>query len=117
MWQSIRPGRTVAFERSMTAASFGAALRMLVRLPDRLDPLPLDQDRPVGQHPTGTDVDQATSFDDSGLWRLAALLGEAKAVGCRDDGEEQGESGSSHEDSSGQSFSTHKRSRVPGGQQ
>src|ERR1035438_7983353 len=28
VWQSIRPGRTVAFERSMTATSFGAALRM-----------------------------------------------------------------------------------------
>ena len=113
MWASIRPGRTVDLERSMTAASLGARLRISSHLADRLDPFAHDEDRPVGQHPTGTHVYQSARLDDSRLRRLAAVLGKSEAAGGHDHGEEQGESSSSHRESSRRSFSTPQGSRVP----
>ena len=54
----------------MTVASFGCRLEDLVGRADRLDPLALDQDRPVVEDPARPGVDQATGLDDRGLWGL-----------------------------------------------
>ena len=97
----------------MTAASLGADLRISLRLADRLDPLAHDEDRPVGQHPTGTDVDQAAGLDDRRLRWLAASWAKPRPPVVTMMGKSRAKRSSSHRESSGLSFSTHQGSRVP----